>query len=544
VDIPNQRNLHSFFAPPAAASAKASPKMQLGLDKFLKSVSSTTSKKKLKEVEVYNVDEEEGEALARRIAEEEGVDVEASKVLEMEWNSATLVQEAIASTSGSNAAGTSRIPTRKSSAPRVDDIPVPSPLEGKGKAAAEVYDVGARECEDDEAFARRLAEEGDILAVQSVQSLEMTWNIQQGGLASHSKSNLASTSQAAVLSDDGVDPSSSRTSTRSMSLSASPSKRAPGQVTLSSSDGPISYPSLTVDPLDFKLDSPWKEGQPAPYSFLVHALTTLSETRSRIIMLNTLTNALRTLILYHPPSLLPSVYILSNTLSPPYVPTELNIGPSILSKAIQSVSGQTPAALRALYHQFGDPGDVAFAAKSAVRTLIPHAPLTIKGVYASLVAISSAKGQGAAKQKQSLVEKLLVSAKGEEVRYLVRTLSQHLRVGAVRTTILTALARATVLTSPPPPCPRPPADSPYIAHTELMDSVRPLGESPKKKASPDPAREEIIARMAKADALMRRIYAQHPNHDHIVKAVLEAGLDGLSERIPLAVGKFTSLIVL
>jgi hypothetical protein len=39
--------------------------------------------------------------------------------------------------------------------------------------------------------------------------------------------------------------------------------------------------------------------------------------------------------------------------------------------------------------------------------------------------------------------------RGEEARFLVRTLAQNLRVGAVRTTILSALARASALSSNP-----------------------------------------------------------------------------------------------
>src|SRR5882762_1946129 len=51
------------------------------------------------------------------------------------------------------------------------------------------------------------------------------------------------------------------------------------------------YQSLSVDPLIFTLDDkPWPHNTSAPYSFLSHTLATLSETRSRILILNTLTN--------------------------------------------------------------------------------------------------------------------------------------------------------------------------------------------------------------------------------------------------------------
>ncbi|KAI0051832.1 DNA ligase [Auriscalpium vulgare] len=296
------------------------------------------------------------------------------------------------------------------------------------------------------------------------------------------------------------------------------------------------YPSLSVDPIAFDLGvALWSPEAPAPYSFLAHALSTLSETRSRIAIINTLTNTLRAIIRFHSASLLPSLYLLSNSLSPPYSPIELGLGPSIISKAIQDVSGLTSAALRRLYNQTGDPGDVAFEAKSNVRTLIPHPPLLICGVYGSLLKIANSRGQGAVKQKQSIVHKLLVAAKGEESRFLVRTLSQHIRVGAVRTSILTALARALVLT-PPLNLPTPATvDSPYLVSAELLAKVEPLPTKPSKKIVDD-ARLQVVDRFSAAEALIKKVFVQHPNYDHIVAALLEAGIDGLAERVPLAVG--------
>lgn len=191
-----------------------------------------------------------------------------------------------------------------------------------------------------------------------------------------------------------------------------------------------------------------------------------------------------------------------------------------------------------LYHTYGDPGDVAFAAKASVRTLIPHPPLTINGVYASLIKVSQAKGEGAAKQRQSIVERLLLSAKGEEVRFICRTLSMHLRVGAVRTTILTALARAGMLTRPHGHTP--PTDSPFFAPDDLLKRVLSLpekGKTTKRRGEMiDEAREMVTKKWSDADALLRMVFVQHPNYDDIVKAFLTAGWESLVQRVPLTVG--------
>ena len=117
------------------------------------------------------------------------------------------------------------------------------------------------------------------------------------------------------------------------------------------------YKRLDVDPASYVvLDNTWSAGRPVPYAFLAHTLAILSGTRSRIAILNTLTNCLRTITRNHPQSLLPALYLLSNSLSPPYSPLELGLGGSTISKAIQHVSGLTASALKRLYNTTGDPG--------------------------------------------------------------------------------------------------------------------------------------------------------------------------------------------
>ena len=223
---------------------------------------------------------------------------------------------------------------------------------------------------------------------------------------------------------------------------------------------------------------------------------------------------------------------------------ELGLGPSIISKAIQHVSGLSSQALRRLYNATGDAGDVAYEAKSSVRTLIPHGALAIPAVYDALLKIAQAKGPGAAKQKQAVVERLLVAAHGEEVRFLVRTLSQNLRVGAVRTTLLSALARALVLTPPLAVVHVPCESSALYASIDLVDeaALPPPPKSKGKGKAVHSARDAVDAKFRRAEGLVRKVYVQHPNYDDIVRALLEVGLDGLAEHAPLSVGE--AIIVL
>jgi DNA ligase-1 len=277
---------------------------------------------------------------------------------------------------------------------------------------------------------------------------------------------------------------------------------------------------------------PWSSTG-VPYSFLAHTLTTISQTRSRITIINTLTNSLRTIISHDPASLLPALYLLSNTLAPPYATVEMGLGPSLISRSIQQVSGLTPIALKRLYNDTGDVGDVAFSAKSNLRTLLPHPPLLVKFVYTSLLNIAQCKGQGAAKAKQRIVEKLLIAANGEEIRFLARTLSQNLRVGAVRMSILTALSRAMVLT-PLTHFSHCSKNSIYHTTLDLISRVKPLVDKGKVV---DSARDEIYAKFTQAENVIKRVYVQHPNYEALAAALLEVGLDGLENKVTLSVGE-------
>lgn len=126
--------------------------------------------------------------------------------------------------------------------------------------------------------------------------------------------------------------------------------------------------------------------------------------------------------------LTPSLYLLSNHLLPSYLPSELGIGSQILGKAIQEVSGAEPKDLRKLWHKWGDPGDVAFEAKSNLRTLVKPSPLLVGDVYTRLLGLIRIKGTQSGRLKGDVVRKLMVQARGEEVRFLVRSLVGNLRV--------------------------------------------------------------------------------------------------------------------
>ena len=280
---------------------------------------------------------------------------------------------------------------------------------------------------------------------------------------------------------------------------------------------------LTFDPTEYasKLQEQWShEGGRSTYALLTHCFVLVNQTQSRIKIVDNLVNLLRTLIAADPSSLLPAVWLATNSISPPYIDLELGLGGSSISKALKKVCGLDNSGLKTLYNKHGDAGDVAFEAKKRQSlTLRKPQPLSIQGVFDSLVRIASSKGHGSQEAKQRIVEKLVQDARGaEESRYIVRTLVQHLRIGAVKTTMLIALSRAFLLSKP------------QGATFETRDRKQLVLLKKDQLAEVWFHNEEIV----------KACFARRPNYNDLVPTLLEIGVCdellircGLGLHIPL-----------
>lgn len=270
-----------------------------------------------------------------------------------------------------------------------------------------------------------------------------------------------------------------------------------------------------------ELRSHWAaEGGDASYALLTRAFVLANATTSRIKIVDTLVNFLRVLIEGDPSSLLPAVWLATNSITPPYDEKELGLGGSSISKALKKIYGLDNQGLKTLYNKHGDAGDVAFEAKKRQAfTLAKPKPLRIKGVYQSLLKIATSKGSGSQEAKQRIVEKLLQDTRGaEESRYIVRTLVQNLRIGAVKTTMLIALARAFLYSKP---------DGAEYA-------IRSRDELARLK------KDELAEIYNNAEELVKASYARHPDYNDLVPCLLETGVTeellircGLVLHIPL-----------
>ncbi|WEW55185.1 ATP-dependent DNA ligase [Emydomyces testavorans] len=369
----------------------------------------------------------------------------------------------------------------------------------------------------DEELARKLQAEWDRDATSTYQNDART----------ESEANFALLSRE-LEARDGTTPSHSpanpngsasrKTTTGVLSLQTSTNAEDTISMSL-----PLDESPLTFEPYCYvqQLREFWKaDGGHASYSIMARAFSLVNSTQSRIKIVDILVNLLRVLVEGDPNSLLPTVWLATNAFAPPYVPLDLGLGGSAISKALKKVYGLDSLGLKTLYDKHGDAGDVAYEAKKKQSfTLRRPKPLSIKGVYDSLMKIANSKGTGSQENKQRLVEHLLRDARGpEESRYIVRTLVQHLRIGAVRTTMLIALARAFLYSRP----------------SSANFSIYSRADLTKLK------REELTGLYARAEEIIKASYARHPNYNDLVPCLLETGISdtllakcSLSVHIPL-----------
>ncbi|KAE8858037.1 hypothetical protein PTNB73_09285 [Pyrenophora teres f. teres] len=243
---------------------------------------------------------------------------------------------------------------------------------------------------------------------------------------------------------------------------------------------PFDQSPLEFDPQDYipDLQKHWvADGGHATYALLTRCFILVNSTTSRIKIVDTLVNLLRTIIESDPSSLLPAVWLATNAISPPYIDLELGLGGSAISKALK------------------------------------------KSVFESLVKIANSKGHGSVENKQRIVERLVQDARGaEESRYIVRTLVQHLRIGAVKTTMLIALSRAFMLSKP------------LGAEFEIRD----------RKDMAKLKKEELTEIYSRNEEIVKACFARRPNYNDLIPVLLEIGVCeellvrcGLTLHIPL-----------
>ena len=112
-----------------------------------------------------------------------------------------------------------------------------------------------------------------------------------------------------------------------------------------------------------------------------------------------------------------------------------------------------------------------------------------------------------------VIKRLLVSAHGSEIKFLVRGLQGKLRVGLAEQSVLAALAHAVVLTPPSATLPPPVLDA--SLHT-------------------NPAKLQTM--LSDAVETVKQALSECPSYDKLIPAVLQAPLSQLSQICHLTPG--------
>jgi DNA ligase-1 len=115
----------------------------------------------------------------------------------------------------------------------------------------------------------------------------------------------------------------------------------------------------------------------------------------------------------------------------------LNVGGSLLSKAVSQLSGADRDAMYAAYRKNGDLGAAAYDLLANRQPMSPT--LTLEDVEATLDEIAAAKGPTA---KQRLVLDLLSKATPLEAKYLIKLITGDMRIGVKQSLVEEAIAFA------------------------------------------------------------------------------------------------------
>ena len=174
------------------------------------------------------------------------------------------------------------------------------------------------------------------------------------------------------------------------------------------------------------------------YQILAEFYDFLEKTTSRIRM----TDALVELFKKTPEDLIDKVVYLSiGRIAPEYTGLDYNFSEKSALKALSSVLNIPEHEVQKRLIETGDLGDAGKVLYEE-KGIKPSQKLTVEEVYDTLKNIAETTGYGSTKKKMDLFVSLLKKASPLEVKFLLRTITERLRLGIGDNTIMDALAIA------------------------------------------------------------------------------------------------------
>lgn len=174
------------------------------------------------------------------------------------------------------------------------------------------------------------------------------------------------------------------------------------------------------------------------YVELAEFYSQIEQTTSRIQM----TNLLVELFKSTPKELIDEVVYLSvGRIAPEYTGLEYNFGEKLAMRSLAEVLGIDEHEIQKKVIETGDLGEAA-RILAEEKGISKEPKLTVKEVYETLRKIAETTGYGSLKKKMELFKSLVQKATPLEIKYLIRTLTERLRLGIGDNTIMDALAIA------------------------------------------------------------------------------------------------------
>lgn len=135
--------------------------------------------------------------------------------------------------------------------------------------------------------------------------------------------------------------------------------------------------------------------------------------------------------------------LLQGKIFAPWDSRNLGFSSALAVKAISIAAGESEQKVKQSWKKQGDLGKVAtLLVGTKKQATLFSKELTIQDIYKTLEKLPSQEGKGSTDQKIKAIAALLSSAKGEEARFILRTVLEELRIGVAEGTLRDAICWA------------------------------------------------------------------------------------------------------
>lgn len=231
----------------------------------------------------------------------------------------------------------------------------------------------------------------------------------------------------------------SMASSHAVAASSSPVASAAAPAAASSS--PTDKLPAAVDSTD-PLQPCFRHGEPVPFLFLARIYALIEVENGRLKNIDYLTYLFWQILAFSPEDLAAALFLSSDQLAPSYENHQTGVGMRMLTTLVSSMTGVSHARLSADHASLGDLGLIAAQYQHTQSLLLRPPPLTVAKVFSSFRSLHTISARD---KKEAVLRRMLTASRESELIYLIRIAEGGLRIGAVLTTVLTALAKAFVL---------------------------------------------------------------------------------------------------